>query len=162
VFRALDAHDDDLGLLASAELAMSPPNQQAESGHVLNIVPVSFSKETVRLGRIQFIDDDHYHGLLTSTRATHVLRFDHRDGTIANVSIRRGVMPLVVISDDEPVQAHLSLMGKLLQHFLLEWLQQGRTILRKSRPIIFRAGNKAGVSPYKAYFGRPTSSTRVG
>jgi hypothetical protein len=104
---------------------------------VLNIVPVEFGKQTVSIGRIPFTDDEAYRKLRTEHLRTHVFRFDSESKTIANISMRRDLSPLGAIFESEPVHDNLRLLGKVLQHSILEWLREYFTILKPSRPIVF-------------------------
>lgn len=104
---------------------------------VLNIVPVEFGKQTVSIGRIPFTDDEAYRKLRTEHLRTHVFRFDSESKTIANISMRHDLSPLGAIFESEPVHDHLRLLGKVLQHSILEWLREYFTILKPSRPIVF-------------------------
>lgn len=103
----------------------------------INIVPIEFNRTTFALGRVPYIDDDHYENLRHEHRETHVFRFDRRDNTLANVSISSRTQPLGEISPDEDVRNHLFLLGKVFQHSILEWLRQHRTILKRNRPLVF-------------------------
>src|SRR5262249_26677224 len=117
----------------------SLPRTEDNKGNALtlNIVPVTFNRETVSVGRVPFVNDEEYERLRSAHRETHVCRFDHRDATIVNVSMRPGIQPLGKVSEGEAIHDHLLLLGKVLQHSILGWLQPRRTILKRSRPIVF-------------------------
>jgi hypothetical protein len=104
---------------------------------VLNIVPVEFSRATVCIGRVPFTNNEDYRHLRTAHRDTHVFRFDRRAHTIANISIRPATLPLGEVSEHQAVHDHLRLLGKVLQHSIVEWLRKHRTILKWGRPIVF-------------------------
>lgn len=108
---------------------------------VLNLVPISFSKATVSVGRVDYAHEEQYEQLRSDNRESHVFRFDNRDRKIANVSLSPGVLPKGVIREqEEPVQEHLLLLGKVVQHSVVEWLKRRRTILKRSRPVVFWGG----------------------
>jgi len=122
----------------------SPPKTEDNKGNALtlSIVPVTFNRETVSIGRVPFINDEEYERLRSAHRETHVCRFDHRDTTIVNVSLRPGIQPLGEASEGEAIHDHLLLLGKVLQHSILGWLQPRRAILKRSRPVVFWGGTQ--------------------
>jgi hypothetical protein len=103
----------------------------------INIIPIEFNRTTFSIGRVSYIDEEHYENLRHQYRKTHVFRFDHRDQKLANISIVPETSPLGEISPEEAVQDHLFLLGKAFQHCILEWLRNHRTIIRRGRPLIF-------------------------
>lgn len=124
-----------------AEAAISNP---PSPGPCLNIAPVSFSDDCFRAGRQPYTDDETYRVLREQHRASHVFRFDVRDGMIWNVAVVPDAVPLGE-TQVARVDEHLLLLGKVVQHLLLEWLRATRTILRPVRPLQCWGNRKAAL-----------------
>lgn len=111
--------------------------------HTLNIAPVDFSRATLAIGWVDYVDDVQYEKLRQDHRETHVCRFDSRTRRIANVTLQPGLKPLGEVEEDAPANRNLLLLGKAVQASLLGWLVKNkRKVLRFSKPIIF-LGSKA-------------------
>jgi hypothetical protein len=107
---------------------------------ILNIAPISLSRDDLVIGRLAYTDEDAYKALRESHRETHVFRYDGSRKTIVNVSLRPQVTPLGSV-ESAKAKDHLLLLGKVYQHSLVDWLQRQFTILRPSRPVVFWGGN---------------------
>lgn len=117
---------------------------QSLASSVLNIAPIRFSGAVLKAGRLPYGDEETYRTLRESHRASHVFRFDVRDGMIWNVAVAPGAASLGE-QLDVPVDEHLLLMGKVVQHLLFEWLRATRTILRPTRPLQCWGNRKAAL-----------------
>ncbi|WP_420382232.1 argonaute/piwi family protein [Novosphingobium sp.] len=113
-------------------------------GLSLNLAPVSFSQDTFEAGRTPYEDDAQYRGLREKHQATHAFRYDVRDRAIYDIAMVIDAAPL-----GAPIslrtQEHLALLGKAVNHALLEWLTPRRTILRRARPLQALGSRKAAL-----------------
>lgn len=100
----------------------------------LNVAPIRFAADTLRVGRLPYEDDVKYRALREAHRQTHVFRFDSRTGFIFNTGLAADTAVLGEASDSS-VHNHLSLLSKAVQHMLFAWLVRRRTILRPAKPL---------------------------
>ena len=54
-----------------------------------------------------------------------------------NISLLSEIKPLGKINEEAYVEDHLYLLGKVVQHSILEWIKEHRTILKRNRPLTF-------------------------
>ena len=108
---------------------------QEASPLTLGIAPVSFSAETVQIGRLNPDKCETVDALRRKHADTHAFRFDARDETIANVALTSGGEPLGDVAEAR-VSENLLLLAEAIQHQLRRWLSRDRTILRRYRPLI--------------------------
>lgn len=109
----------------------------------LNLAPIRFSAEMMRVGRLAYEDEDKYRAL-RETHRTHVFRFDSRSGVIFNIGLTADTAALGEATD-VPVQEHLLLLGKAVQQALFVWLARRRTILRPAKPLQCWGSRKAAL-----------------
>src|SRR5438876_1054666 len=102
----------------------------------LNIVPVSFSNDTLRIGRIPYTNDENYRALREAHWQTHTFRYDHRTEDILNVGIAADVDPIGQIEEVD-MQEHLLLAAKAVQQSLTNWLAGRRTIVKGGKRLVF-------------------------
>lgn len=105
----------------------------------INLAPVRFSEDEIRVGRLEYDGEDEYAALRAEHQETHAFRFDSRQGSITNVSIADGVEPLGK-TERVRVDGHLLLLGKAVQQSILSWLSGHRKILKRSKPLMFWGG----------------------
>lgn len=110
----------------------------------LNLAPISFSADVLKVGRLPYEDEDQYRRLREDNRATHVFRFDGRTKTILNVGLGDSIAPL---GEPETVKIEdvLLLLGKAVQQALFAWLAKRRTILRPAKPLVCLGNRKAAL-----------------
>lgn len=97
----------------------------------LNIVPVRLPVDNLRVGRVEYTDEDEYATLREEHWRTHAFRFDSRTGEILNVPLADDVNPLGAI-EEVLLSAHLLLAAKAVQQRLLLWLAGKLPILKGS------------------------------
>ena len=101
----------------------------------LGIAPAVFSRDRVRIGRL----DPEKHGSIQDLRQahsrTHAFRFDARDGKVANIGLHPDIEPLGDIEEVD-VGHHLLLLAVAIEHQLRRWLAGNRKILRRFRPLM--------------------------
>jgi len=102
----------------------------------LNVVPVSFSSDTLEIGRVAYTDEDDYARLRGEHWQTHAFRFDTRSREILNVSIVEGVAPLGNL-DQVFVGEHLLLAARAVQQSLLVWVARRLHVLRGNKQLVF-------------------------
>jgi Piwi domain len=102
----------------------------------LNIAPVGFSHEMLRIGRIPYTDEDAYRTLREAHRQTHTFRYDQRTTDILNVSLRSDVDPIGEISEVD-LSEHLLLAAKAIQQSLTNWLAGRRPIIKGGKRLVF-------------------------
>jgi hypothetical protein len=105
----------------------------------LNIAPVTFSEGFIKIGRVEYEDEEAYAKLREEHWQTHAFRFDSRDGRIANVTLRSDVQPLGEVEEVQ-VQDNLLLMAKAIQQSILIWLAGQRPIVKAGKRLIFWGG----------------------
>jgi hypothetical protein len=103
---------------------------------LLNLVPISFSKDKIEIGRIAYINEDTYTKLREDNWRTHVFRFDTRTKDILNISLAAGSAPLGMIEEVE-IKEHLLLLAKAVQQSTLIWLASDRSILKAGKQLMF-------------------------
>lgn len=110
----------------------------------LNLAAVRFSSEDFEAGRTAYRDEEQYRALRETHQSTHAFRYDARDSAIYDIPMADGAAPL-----GTPVriktQDHLALLGKAVNHTLLDWLAPRRTILRRARPLQCWGNRKASL-----------------
>jgi hypothetical protein len=102
---------------------------------MLGIAPVKFSAETFECGRLNPGEEKPIKELRQECGKTHAFRFDHRDSTIANVSLQAGIRAMGSASEAK-VAENLLLLAEALSTKLRQWLARNRKILRRSRPLV--------------------------
>jgi hypothetical protein len=107
----------------------------------LNIVPVNFSSEILRIGRIQYTSDEDYRALREAHWQTHTFRYDQRTEDILNVGIAAGIDPIGQI-EEVALQEHLLLAAKAVQQSLTNWLAGRRTIVKGGKRLVFWGQNE--------------------
>lgn len=131
---------------AGSRAATQPPIKQF--GYTdrlgLNLAPIRFSSLEFEAGRTAYKDEEQYRALREAHQATHAFRYDGRDSAIYDIPMAEGAVPL-----GTPVQLktqdHLALLGKAVNHALLDWLAPRRTILRRARPLQCWGNRKASL-----------------
>ena len=90
-------------------------------GNVLNIVPISFGKDKIKIGRIPKMEKDEYFHLREMYWKTHSFRFDHRYDEVLNIALDQNVSPL---GDEDVVDIsnNLFLVARAVQQSFLIWL----------------------------------------
>lgn len=119
---------------------------------MVNLAPVHFSGEEISLGRLEHEGDDRYADLRAKHQGTHAFRFDSREGVITNVAIAEGAGPLGEVTQ-VPIDEHLLLLGKAVQQSILGWLAGHRTILKRSKPLVFWGGAEESRLLRRAFLG---------
>ncbi|MEI6775909.1 MAG: Piwi domain-containing protein [Chloroflexales bacterium] len=107
---------------------------------ILNIVPISFSGENLRVGRLPYQDEESYRTLRENHRHTHTFRFDQRTGDLLNVSLVPDHDPLGAL-EEVPIQEHLLLVAKAVQDIFLKWIAGRRTITKGGKRLVFWGSN---------------------
>jgi hypothetical protein len=105
----------------------------------LNIAPVAFSEKFIKIGRVEYQDDEAYAELREEHWQTHAFRFDSRDGRIANVTLASDVQPLGEV-EEVSIQDNLLLMAKAIQQSILIWLAGQRPIVKAGKRLVFWGG----------------------
>lgn len=107
------------------------------SGQIkLNIVPISFNKKKVEIGRLPKLEKEAYQELREQHWKTHAFRYDHRSEEIFNVSLVPNQRPIGRIELVD-INEHLLLMAKAIQRDILVWLADSLTILRGDKKLVF-------------------------
>lgn len=109
---------------------------QANSQLVLNIVPVSLSNNTIRVGRLSDLGPDELRHLRELYWQTHVFRFDARTHEIFNVTVAPNVEPIGQ-SDEVSVADHQLLVARAIQHAILVWIATKVPVLRANKDLVF-------------------------
>lgn len=117
-------------------MTQSPPTEKAVT---LNIAPVTFSKETINIGRIEYENEDAYARLRDWNWRTHAFRYDSRDGLISNVAIVPEAKPLGKV-ETVNVQENLLLLGRAIQYSIINWLANQLPIVRAGKRLTFWGG----------------------
>jgi hypothetical protein len=105
------------------------------SGLVLNIVPVEFSSESVKIGELH-LDKEAYSDFTRKYSETHAFRYDTEHDVVQNIPIRLNVNPLGNISEIE-IRKNLPLIARGIQSSIFEWLSNSLRINRRGKKIIF-------------------------
>lgn len=103
---------------------------------ILNIVPVSFSQNTVHIGHTPYIDQDGYRALREIHWRNYAFRFDERFHHIANIPVVAGVDPLGA-GMKVPIVDHFALVARAVQHATLVWIAGRRPIQRSGKQLSF-------------------------
>jgi hypothetical protein len=105
---------------------------------ILNLAPITFSKSTVPIGWLPYVDEEDYEQLRERHRRTHLFRFDGRSNRIANVTIAPEAVPLGQVEKEAPLAENLLLAGQAVQASVLAWLRKNnRRVISRSKPIVF-------------------------
>lgn len=106
-------------------------------GLILNIVPITFSEERIRIGRIPCTTREAYGEQRTQFRETHAFRLDALSSDIINVALVAGTEPVGAV-EDAPIAEHLLLIAKSVQQSIVAWLAGGKVpILKGPKNLIF-------------------------
>ncbi len=130
---------------------------QSASELILNIVPIAFSRETFKMGRLAYTDDDAYRDLRERHWKTHVFRYDSRSGHILNLAMAPSDEPLGQV-EDANINEHLLLAARAVQHAILVWISTRLHIVKANKQLVFwgqadetlllaRALDKVGLVP---------------
>ena len=106
---------------------------------ILNIAPITFSKETINIGKIEYENEDEYARLRDWNWRTHAFRYDSRDGFISNVAIAPGVNPLGR-EETVNVRENLLLLGRAVQQSIINWLANHLQIVKAGKRLTFFGG----------------------
>lgn len=113
--------------------AMTTPHNESL---ILNIVPISFSRESIWIGRTPYLDDDGYRSLRMVHWRNHAFRYDNRVGAIENTPVVQDIQPLGDI-EEAPIQEHLALTARAVQHATLVWIAGRLPIQRSGKQLMF-------------------------
>ena len=119
---------------ARERVAVRPDGQQA-AFLTLGIVPVLFSSDRVKIGRLNPEECAPIKQLRRENRQTHAFRFDSRDGTIVNIGLRSGIDPIGE-TNEVAVGQHLWLFAGAIEQQLRSWFSNKRKILRPFQPLV--------------------------
>lgn len=106
------------------------PNQ------ILNIVPITFDREEIEIGRLPNMNKEEYAKLRNDHLKTHVFRFDSRTQEILNVALAQDIDPLGT-KDTVIINDHLLLLARAVQHQIMVWIAYRRPILSGGKKLIF-------------------------
>ena len=115
------------------------PSQSRDQ--ILNIVPITFNREEIGIGRLPNMEKDEYAKLRHDHWRTHVFRFDPRTQEILNVALVPNIDPLG-IEDTVIINDHLLLLARAVQHQIMVWIAYRRPILSGGKKLIFWGQNK--------------------
>ncbi len=118
---------------------MNVANNDGEKAITLNIVPISFSSETILIGKLKYQNEEEYKKLREWNRLTHAFRYDSRDGNISNLGINTNIQPLGQIEEAE-VKKNLLLLGRGIQQSIINWLANKRPIVKTGKRLTFWGG----------------------
>lgn len=108
-----------------------------QSGTVLNIAPIQFSKSIIRIGELPYTEHAELRRLRRKYDTTHALRRDGRSNKIVNIGLQSDIEPLGTVRE-VPVQKQLYLLSAAVQSSLLLWLNSGELrITRRRQPLTF-------------------------
>ncbi len=105
------------------------------SGLVLNIVPVEFSSNKVKVGELH-IDKASYSEFTQKYSETHAFRYNAENDVVQNIPIKSNEDPLGNVSEVE-ILRNLPLLARAIQNSIFEWLSNNLRINRKGKKIIF-------------------------
>lgn len=111
-------------------------NHQNSTGLQMNVIPITFEKEMVLIGRLPNMGVEDYQKLRDDNWKTRAFRFDSRTGEILNVSIEPGIKPLGNI-EEVKVDEHLLLLARAVQQSILVWLSQKITFIKGNKKLVF-------------------------
>lgn len=103
---------------------------------VLNIVPVTLSRKTIRVGRLANQDADALRRLREAYWQSHVFRYDARTQEILNLAIASDAEPIGK-GDDVAVADHQLLVARAVQHAILVWIAVKLPVLRANKDLVF-------------------------
>lgn len=103
---------------------------------ILNVSPITFSREHVEVGRLAYQGEDSYKELRERHWNTHVFRFDERTRGIANVAVAPHTRPLGSI-EQVAVQDYLLLLARAITRSILLWVARDVPVLRGSKDLLF-------------------------
>lgn len=103
---------------------------------ILNIVPLSFNKDMIEVGRLPKLEGEAYRELREKYWRTHAFRYDSRDENIFNVSLVPDTKPLGTIEAVD-ISDHLLLLAKAVQRDILVWLADSLTFLKANKKLVF-------------------------
>lgn len=104
---------------------------------VLNLAPISFSRETIEIGKVAWEDEDSYRQLRDENWRTHAFRFDQRYNTILNIALKSHVQ---AFGQTEEVRTgeHLLLLAQAVNQMILAWVGNRIPVLKKnSKRLLF-------------------------
>lgn len=111
-------------------------HQKESPNLILNVVPITFSAETIEVGTVEYENEEAYSALREKYWQTHAFRFDTRTRNILNVALSLDARPLGVVQVVE-IRHHLLLLAKAIQQSILAWLAQGVPIIRAGKGLMF-------------------------
>ena len=102
---------------------------------VLNIVPIKFNANEVKIGKI-VLDKSTYKEYLDKYSDTHAFRYDSQLDIVQNIPIKPNVNPL---GENYIVQIKdcLPLLARGIQQSIFTWLSNNLRIYRKGKKVIF-------------------------
>lgn len=103
---------------------------------ILNVIPLSFNKTTIEIGRLPYIEGEAYRVLRENNWRTHAFRYDSRSEEILNISLVPHEKPLGTPNTVE-INEHLLLIAKAIQRNILVWLADSLTILKGTKKLAF-------------------------
>ena len=109
---------------------------QPNSQLALNIVPVSLSSETIRVGRLSDPGIDELRRLREQYWQTHIFRYDARTREMFNLTVATGAEPLGQI-DEVSVAEHQLLVARAVQHAILVWIAGSLPVIRANKELMF-------------------------
>ena len=103
---------------------------------LLNIVPITFSHDSVWIGSTPYIDAAEYEGLREVHWRNHAFRFDTRRGVIENIPVVQDAEPLGVAAEVS-ISERLTLVARAVQHATLVWIANRLPIQRSGKQLTF-------------------------
>lgn len=108
----------------------------APANLVLNVAPISFTRDTFLAGRLAYTGEDAYRSLRQEHWRTHAFRYDDRYKAILNVSIDGATPPLGTV-EQVKISDNLLLAARAIQQSILIWICAKLPILRANKQLIF-------------------------
>lgn len=118
---------------------MNQSSPTSDKQVTLNIAPITFSKDTITIGKLEYKNEEEYAQLREWNWRTHAFRYDSRDGYISNVAISPGEKPMGRV-EAVVVQENLLLLGKAVQQSIINWLANLLPIVKAGKRLTFFGG----------------------